>query len=321
MKNVVNYWKPAYWVIGLALISGILPVLLWRGVSGWQASVPVQRALSLGEQATLVTAVFGFKLVYMILTLGLLALIWTEKSPTFQALKGFLVTFWLGEFFCWINILFFVEESLAFEYLHSLFMVICLGFLSYSLMEVLDHELLHFSDPHKRCALAGVCKECVKATPGPCLLRRLFRWMIPLFAGIAVMPLVAQPLDYSIRTQVFGLPRLLTHLLPIQWYELRFSPIAALLLMAGSWIALVWRGQTERGLTIAKILLSAALGYLGFAFMRLIFAFFYREGLVWFDFWEEFTELTLLLGVLVMLWLFRPQRFARPWVAFRQLFM
>jgi hypothetical protein len=256
----------------------------------------------------------------MVLALGLIVLIWAEKSPTFQALKGFLVTFWVGEFFCWINIVFFVEESLLFEYLHSLLMVFCLGFLSYSLIEALDHELLHFSDPHQRCVLASVCKECVKATPGECLLRRLFRWMIPLFAGVALMPLVAQPLDYSIRTQVFGFPRLLTHLLAIQWYEMRFSPIAALLLLAGSWMALVWRRQADKGLTISKVLLSVALGYLAFAFMRLIFASFYREGLVWFDFWEEFTELILVSGVLVVVWLFHPERFTNPWVVFRQLF-
>lgn len=317
--DMADYRHRLPWLILLALVTGLLPALLWSRVSGWQATPPIEQALSLGEQVTLILAVYGFKVLYMLLTLGLLVLIWVENSQTFLALKGFLMTFWIGEFFCWINIVFFMEEALLFEYLHSLFMVFSLGFLSYSIMEALDDGLLHYSNPQQRCALVSRCKKCIKTTHGACLLRRLFSWMMPLFAGLAVMPLVAQPLNFSLRTEVFGLPRLLTHLLPIQWYELRFSPSAALAFMLCAWLALIWRGQTPGGLTISKILLSIAFGYLSFAFMRLIFAFFYREMLVWFAFWEEFTELILVLGILVVLGLFRPERFTRPWVAFRQL--
>jgi len=305
------------WVLGLAL--GVLPVLVWGLVPGWQSLPPGQQALSLGEQAALVLAVYGFKPVYMLLSLGILFLIWSERGPAWLALQASMGAFLLGEFFCWINILFFVEEILVLEYLHSLLMVFCLGFLYYSIMEVVDKELLHFSDPHSRCALANVCKGCVKARPGACLLRRLFQWMIPLAAVVAFMPLMAQPLNISFETLVFGMPRALIHLMPIQWYELRFSPIAALALMAGAWLALGWRGGTPRGLQISKILLSAAIGHLGFALMRLAFAAFYREALVWFIFWEELTELLLVLGVLVMVLLIHPARFTRLRTAINKL--
>jgi hypothetical protein len=252
----------------------------------------------------------------MLLAAGLLIILWKERGPAWAALQASLAAFWLGEFFCWINIIFYAEEVLIFEYLHSLFMVFCVGLLFYSLMEAVDRDVLHFSDPRARCTLAGVCKTCVKAHPdklGACLLQRLFKWMIPLGAVLALMPLLMQPLNYAYQTTVFGLPRTLTHLMPVQWFELRFNPVIALGLLAGAWLALVWRGGTPEGLRVSKILLSAAVGCLGFTFMRAVFAAFYRQGLVWFVFWEELTELLLIIGILVVVLLVRPGRLGRLW--------
>jgi hypothetical protein len=174
-------------------------------------------------------------------------------------------------------------------------------------MDALDHGLLHFSDPQKRCALVVVCKSCIKAKQGPCLLHRLFLWMIPMIGLVALMPFAARPLEISYNTSFFGLVRNLTHPLPVQWYEIRFSPAAALLLLVGAWLALSQRVGIPGGMLLAKVLLAAAIGHLGFTFMRLAFLTFYRERLVWFFFWEELTELILITGVLYLLWLFQPQ--------------
>lgn len=313
MSHYLRRWG---WVWLMAIIIGVLAPMLWTQAAGWQALPPAQGDLSLGEQSGLVLAVYGFKLVYMLLASGLLIFIWPERGAAWRALWGSLAAFWLGEFFCWINILFYEEESLTFEYLHSLFMVFCVGLLFYSAMEAVDRDLLHFSDPKARCALSGVCKECVKAhpdTPGACLLHRLFKWSIPLGAVLAFMPLMAQPVNYSFATRVFGLPRTLTHLMPVQWFELRYSPMVALLLLAGSWAALVWQGHRPAGMRLSKVLLSGAMGLLGFSFMRLALAAFYQQGLVWFIFWEELTELLLIVGVLVVVLLIRPGRVSRLW--------
>lgn len=314
---MLTYFRKWGWIWSLALTAGVLPVLIWTAVaptSTWQPQPPDFHALSSGEQGALVLAVYFIKLVYMLVALAVLALIWREHGRAWLALQGSLAAFWLGEFFCAINILFFVEEALVFEYLHSLFMVFCLGLLFFSVMEVVDKELLHFSNPSARCALVGVCKNCVKAhpgSPGACLLHRLFQWMIPLGAVVVLMPLIAQPMKFSFETSVFGVQRILTHLMPIQWYEVRFSPAAALVFMAAAWLALAWRGGTTDGVQISKILLSVGAGHLGFSLMRLAFASFYRERLVWFVFWEELTELLLVVGVLVVVVLIRPGRFAR----------
>ena len=300
------------WSSFLALGLGVLPVLAWASQSaapGWQALPAGQQVLSPNEQGGLVLAVYGFKSVYMLLALAALALIWDEVGPAWRTLQASLAAFWLGEFFCGINILFYFEESLVFEYLHSLFMTFCLGLLFYSVMEAVDANILHYSNPRERCALAGNCKNCVKGQPAhasACLLRKLFQWMMPLTAVLAGMPLMAQALNFSFVTSVFGSPRLLTHLISIQWYELRFTPAAALALLAAAWLALVWKGNSPTGLQISKILLSAAVGQLGFSLMRLSFAAYSRAQLVWFVFWEELTELLLICAVLILVSLTRP---------------
>ena len=300
------------WAWALAASLGLLPILFWIAGVTWVNQPAYEHQLSLGEQGVLVLAVYGIKLAYMLLALAAAAVLWKERGTPWRAALGSLIAFWIGEFFCAINILFFKEEALVFEYLHSLFMVYCVGLLFYAVMEAADESILKFSDPKARCALVGVCKDCSKgASTRPCLLHRLFAWMIPLGALLALMPLMAQPLDVSFNTTVFGVSRTLTHLMPIQWYELRFSPAAGLALLVGAWLALVWQGGTVNGLHLSKVLLSNGMGLLGFSFMRLAFAAFYRENLVWFVFWEELTELLLVVGVLVVALLLRPGKFAR----------
>ena len=312
MNNPTISWH-GWWrvlIFGLLVLAGVLPLLFYLlagGTSHYGPTVQSVQSIPLMDQTALVGAVYGFKTLYMLLALAAIVLLWGEAVPALAALRWSMIFFLVGEVFCWINILFFFEESLLLEYLHSFFMVACLGFLAFSVMEALDHGLLHFSNPQKRCALSGVCKSCVKAKPGPCLLHRLFRWMIPIIGLVGLMPLAAQPLAISYNTSIFGIVRNLTHPLPVQWYEIRFCPAAALILLTGAWLALSWRGGTPGGTLLAKVLLAAAIGHLGFTFMRLAFLTFYRERIVWFFFWEELTELILITSVLYLLWLFQPQ--------------
>lgn len=303
--------------LGLALVLGLLSAGLWAGGLAWTNAPAAARQLSVGEQGALVLAVYPVKALYMLAALGLLAALRREGGRPWLALRGSLAAFLVGEFFCAINILFFEEEALIFEYLHSLFMVYCVGLVFYAALEAVDESVLHYSNPKARCALAGVCKTCVKGVQESssrqerkaCLLHSLFCWMVPLGALLAFMPLMAQPLDYAFNTLVFGQPRVLTHLMAVQWYEMRFSPLAALALMLVSWAVLVWRGHTPAGLHLSKILLSMGVGQLGFTFMRVVFAAFYRDALVWFVFWEELTELMLVGGMLVVVLLVRPGLF------------
>jgi len=291
----------------LVILSGILPLVLFT-LSSESLTVSATeialREIPASEQAALVGAVYLIKPLYMILALAAILIFW-KQIPA--ALMLALVFFLAGETACAINILFFFYESTTMEYLHSFFMVVCLGFLAFAVIEAVDHNLLHFSDLNARCALVGVCKGCAKYRPGSCLLRRLFQWSLPLVAVVALMPFNAQPRPISYNVDVFGFLRNLSHPLPIQLYEIRFSPLAALFLLAASWICLTFYGHTPRGMLFSKVFLAGALGYLGFAFMRLAFFTFYWDNLVWFVFWEELTELVLVVGIIVVVWLLRPE--------------
>lgn len=63
--------------------------------------------------------------------------------------------------------------------------------------------------------------------------------------------------------------------------------------------------KRENAVGISKIFFAAGLGPLGFGFLRLILLHAYRENLVWFNFWEELTELIFVVGIGLTLWLFR----------------
>ncbi len=305
----------------MGLVTILLPPLLWSVFSNlpaWQALPASEQLLCIGKQSALVIAIYGIKPLYMLLALAALGLTWGEKGVTWRTLQASLVSFWVGEFFCWLNILLFADEALLLEYLHSVFMVFCLGLLFYCIIQAVDNSLLHYTDPRARCALTGICKNCIKAqpdVPGACLLHRFFQWMVPLVAVIALMPLMAPPFNFSFVTKVFGFQRTLNHLMPIQWYELRFCPVAAMVLMLISWLVLLWPAKTLSQmlsrLSISKILISASVGLLSFSLMRLAFAAFYRELLVWFVGWEELTELLLIISIVVVVWLIRPEKFGR----------
>jgi hypothetical protein len=315
---LIKRWRWWFAIFFSGIIAGFLPVVLWPFISHlphWQPLPAVQQVLCIGKQSALVLAVYVFKPLYMLLALGILVFSWREQGTAWQSLKASILTFWIGEGFCWLNILFFNDGALIFEYLHSLFMVFCLGFLFFSLMQVMDDNLLHFSDLHTRCAFVGICKNCSKNQPifrRSCLLYRLFKWMIPMAALVALIPLMAQPNNYSFIVNVFGYSRALNHLMPIQWFELHFSPLASLVLMIASWVALIWPsnkpGINHNSLLLSKVFLSASIGYLSFSMMRLIFASFYRQLLVWFVFWEELTELMLIVGILIVVLLIRSEK-------------
>ncbi len=85
--------------------------------------------------------------------------------------------------------------------------------------------------------------------------------------------------------------------------KIGFAYAACAEAMASAGLALRFR----RGGDIAwpKILLSGGLGFLGFGLLRLVLLAFYRENLVWFNFWEESTELMGVAGAGAVLWIFR----------------
>ncbi|UCF17849.1 MAG: hypothetical protein JSW59_10360, partial [Phycisphaerales bacterium] len=92
-----------------------------------------------------------------------------------------------------------------------------------------------------------------------------------------------------------------------QQFEILYCPIAAIAMLVTSLLILFLK--KENPLPLAKITFAAGMGPLGFAILRMIFTGTYSHNLMWSDFWEEITELLLVVGACVVLWIFRHRLF------------
>lgn len=300
-------------VISLIALSVVVPVVMY-GVASLvvpSGRAPPFREVPHFEQLVLAGAVYPIKFAYMALASLAVGLLWKQAALSVVALRWSMIFFLVGELICWINIIAFFEEHLLLEYLHSWGMVVCFGFLVYAILEALDSSVFHYSAANAKCALVGVCQSCAKHTGGSCALQRLLKWTLPLAMLVGSMPLTVSIAPVSYNTLILGVARSLSHSTPMLWYEIRYAPLAGLALMGAAWLMVLRWGRQGGALRLAKILLAGGVGHIGFAFLRLAFFAFYRDNLVWFVFWEEFTELILVTGVVVMIWLFRPELPAR----------
>ena len=107
----------------------------------------------------------------------------------------------------------------------------------------------------------------------------------------------------SYNTKIFGTPYNFSHAVLYQIYEIRYCPLAAVLLLA---MALAVLAVKRRDPVLwSKVFLAAGVGALGFSFLRLVILQVYRDNLAWFTFWEEVTELLFVAGSGLVLWFFR----------------
>jgi len=84
--------------------------------------------------------------------------------------------------------------------------------------------------------------------------------------------------------------------------KFRYCAILAILLLTVSWAILLCKRDDP--VTPAKVLFSAAMGPMGFGLMRLFLYSAYNDNLLWFEEWEEITELLFTIAVGYVLWLF-----------------
>ena len=263
------------------------------------------------EQAVAVLTFFGVKLVYTILSLLGVIVLWRSRDADLTAVRWALIAFFLGENACALNYFVFRESSYLMEYLHSFGMFVCFGFVTYAVLEGIDQRILHLSDPRKHCSAMDLCGTCIKHADVPCGLRRLFLCLIPALALVAMMLPTADWQDESYNTLVLGQPYNYAHLRVYQIVENWYCCAAGLTMLAVSFAILVTRGQ--EGIGGAKIVLAAAIGPLGFGFLRMILAGTYHQNRVWYLCWEEVTELLFIATIGCVLWLFRRRLLPNVW--------
>lgn len=146
------------------------------------AALPAFRESLLYEQAAVVASFFGIKSIYTLLTLAIIVMLWQRRETDLAAIRWAMIFFFVGEGCCFLNVMFFFEDSMLLEHTHSVGMVLSLGFVTYGLLEGLDARLIHYRSD-ARCAIMGVCCACDKRSDVECGLRKLFLLLIPATAS------------------------------------------------------------------------------------------------------------------------------------------
>jgi len=300
---------------GAILLGGALPLFiywLWSGAHlGIQttAALPdVFRASSHARQSAALFSAFGIKPVYMTLSLLAAWFLRGRREPDLMSLRRAMLAFFIGEAFCYVNIFAYHHESDLSEYLHSYGMVVALGFAAFAFLEGLERRVLSLDDAGRKCALLGLCGRCGRNDGVDCGVIRLFQYLIPACLVLAGLPLLVEPSPVSYHTLIGRFPYHYVHSAALQLYESRICPLFAAPLLAASWLTLVRRKR--QALAWSRVLFSAGLGLLLFSYLRLLLFSPFRDDLVWFDLWEEATELLGVASVAIFLWIFKRGLFA-----------
>jgi len=278
----------------------------WKTASGGVLEFPFRQS-SLYEQLLVVINGFVIKPIHMVLSLVLVLVLWQNKAADLAALRRGIIFLFLGESWCAINYLVFNHTCHIAEYLHSFGMVLCFGLVTYAILEGMDSRILMLSDPDKKCAAMQLCGRCIKYEDVPCGLKLTFFLIIPASIILSFMPLCADYHDTSYNTVICGTFYNYSYPVIRQQFEILYCPIAAIVMLVASLLILFLK--KENPLPLAKITFAAGMGPLGFATLRMVFTATYSHNLMWSDFWEEITELLLVVGACIVLWIFRRRLF------------
>lgn len=271
------------------------------------------RTMAVYEQWAEVIAGIVVKAIYtgLSIMLALILILTRRKASDLVALQWALIFFFIGESFCVMHsgsYLLLREEFYLFEYLHDYGMVLAFGFTTYAIIEGLDTRGFKLSNPGKTCAALELCGPCIKYEDAPCGARRLFLLLLPLLIILAAIPLCVRLSSVSYNTLIVGTSYNYAYLAIYQIFDLKYCPVLAIVLFSLSFIV-IWVKKDRPAPTLAKVLFSAGVGAFGFSMFRLLFSAAYQNNLVWFDFWEELTELLYMVAIGCVLWIFRRRLF------------
>jgi hypothetical protein len=314
----MNKKPPPMSLIWLAILgAGILPVLIYQfsgldgcGPAATKCAALATRDMSFAEQGLAMTAGFVIKPVYMLLAFIWIVWLWRRREPDLAALRRGLSVFWLGENACTLNYLCFGGRSDLWEYFHNFGMGVGFAFIAWAVLDGLDKRLIKLSAPHERCAVLNLCKTCIKYSEVPCKLQRVFKLLLPATLMIAVIPFTAGIKSVAYNAVVMGTTEQFALMASSQMFENYCCPAMAMLFLTASWLVMLFKKADP--VPLAKVLFAAALGPLGFGFMRLFLSGAFADNLLWYVVWEEVTELLFVVAVGYVLWVFRHTLLAKP---------
>jgi len=262
------------------------------------------REMSTNEQGAAALALLWIKPTYMLLSAVVSFVLLSRKDSDLRHLGWSLLIFLIGEIFCAMNYLFFKDNSYFSEYMHSYSMAIAFSLAAYALLEGLDERLVHFSQADQRCEMLPVCGPCAKYKPVRCGIRRIAQLMGLALLILGLIPLLS-PFSYTAyNTNIFIAIHYYIHPFVHQWFEARYSPLIAIVLVSLS-LLVMWLTPRISIHPLARILFCLGAGFFGFGLFRVGLGMLYAETLVWATFWEELTELMFVGAVIYVLWVFR----------------
>lgn len=285
--------------LGLPLSKGPPPPLTPTSLA------PPRLALTQAQQLVSTAAGAVIKPTYMLLSLLLIIALRRGRSPGLRLLRHGLLWFLVGETFCALNF-FWHSPGLVYpiDLLHGLGMVVMSTLVPWGLYRLLDDHLLRLSDPGARCLVQRFCGRCWKREQVTCGPHRIMQLLVAALAVVALMPLSVDLRPTHLVVNVFGTE--VDYGAPVinQLVELRLYPVLACLGFITT-LALLRGGP--RSVRRAEPAFYVAFGLMAYSLLRHLLINTHGDALYWSDFWEESTELMLVLTVGMVLLVFKQQ--------------
>jgi rhodanese-related sulfurtransferase len=282
-----------------------LPVQTGPAAADDLPRTPPARTLSWGQQLVAFLAGGVIKPTYMLLALVVAWALRRARAFDLRLLFHGVLWFFVGEAFCAVNYYFHGPGWVQpIDLLHGAGMVAMSALIPWGLFRLLDDRVLHFSTPDKACGVQRLCGRCWKRDAVRCGPHDVMLLLAPALALVALMPLSAELRPVSFVTEVFGSQ--VDYGLPTvnHFVELRVYPVVGSILLTAAF-ALLW--GNARSIRRAEPVFFAGFGFMAYAAFRHLLVNAYRDELWWADFWEESTELLLVLFLGMLLVVFRRQ--------------
>jgi rhodanese-related sulfurtransferase len=277
--------------------------------AGVTTPAPHLTPMSPGQQWAAMVSGLGFKPVYMALTLALILGLWRTRDRDIALIRRGLLAFFIGEAFCALNYLLFGGANDFFDMLHGLGMVLMGALLSWGMAVFLDERMVHVSAAASVCVFKRLCGPCWKNQKAPCRLHRLLVFAAPALAVLALMPWCLPLRSLYQVSKVYATPVLYSYSPGLQLIDFRAYSLLALVFFVFA-MARLLRGAPD--FRAAQFSFFAGVGLLSFSLFRFFLLETYRQSPAWMDFWEEATELIMILGLCWFLFHYRIEAGLRP---------
>lgn len=274
--------------IGLILLGGLLAILIYvaqHGALGDSELAELQTVNS-SELLALTTSLFTIKPIYLFLCVAILIVTWDRASSSAHSLFWGFSALLAGELICGATFFAFRRELIVSEHIHSFGMMVEFSCIAFVVITLIDRH----------------------AAESQAAIHPAFAFVSAMGILASFLPLAVSPTSSGYHADIYGFPYVYARFEFNQWVESRALPVASILFFS---LALLFtlRATQSKLTNAAKAFLSTGIGLLAFSILRLSLGAMFAERLVWFEFWEEMTQLIIISTIAFLLW-----QFKREWI-------